>query len=137
MNLASPTSGAAFVRTSCAVVLLVNLTSSMRRCVSRGEAVGSPRNVVLERSIHQAVADHLAALPWSDSPGIDADPLRESELMHHLIGAGDAEHVAQLLADYSGPYALRSATGYSAKAPAIQSLAHHLSGADRHIWSGS
>jgi tetratricopeptide (TPR) repeat protein len=88
------------------------------------------RDVVLERSIHQAVADHLAALPWSDSPGIDADPLRQSELMHHLIGAGDAEHVAQLLADYSGPYALRSATGYSAKAPAIQSLAHHLSGAN-------
>lgn len=80
----------------------------------------------LMSAIHRAIVHHLVNLPWTNTPGEDSDPLRESELMVHLIWAGDAEHAAQLLANIEGPYALRTATGYSAKSPSIQALADHI-----------
>jgi len=61
--------------------------------------------------IHSAIADHLEKLPASD-------PLRQSELMVHLIGADDRVRAAR---DYGErPYA------YGAKAGATQALATHI-----------
>ncbi|MFI5459384.1 MAG: tetratricopeptide repeat protein [Isosphaerales bacterium] len=64
----------------------------------------------LARRIHSAVADHLARLPSSD-------PLRQSELMVHLIGADDRARAART---YGGALSAGEETG------ATRALATHI-----------
>jgi tetratricopeptide (TPR) repeat protein len=72
------------------------------------------------KAIHRAIADHLVSLA-------KGDPLRERELMVHLIKGDDAEHAAQMLANVEGTYSLSTAFGFSASTHVIQALARHIS----------
>lgn len=81
--------------------------AQMRQAV-RARALEDAR---LEESIHRAIADHLEAQP-------ESDPLRETEMMVHLIGSGDKARAAQVLADLPSPS--NALTG------ATQALVRHL-----------
>jgi tetratricopeptide (TPR) repeat protein len=75
-------------------------------------ALGDPEKV--KRS-HTAIADHLQALPLGD-------PLRDTELMVHLIGADEPLRAAKLYAELPRPS--------SALAGATQALARHVTASE-------
>jgi len=66
--------------------------AQMRQAV-RHRALGDPE---LVRRVHRAIADHLETLPADD-------PLRETELMVHLIEGDDPARAARLYADLPNP----------------------------------
>lgn len=72
----------------------------MREAIER-RTLSDPEQV---QALHRVVADHLESLPLGD-------PLRDSELMVHLIAADDPARAAHVYADLSNPSsALTAAT---------------------------
>jgi len=89
--------------------------AQMREAVFR-RYLSEPNRI---QEVHRAIADHLWELDA-------ADPLRQAELMFHLIGADDPARAAQVYASWTEGDAFADETAAAGLASATRTLAEHI-----------